>query len=175
MKLIIQNDQSAFNELYTRYKTSVFTYLVRNADKTSAEELFQESFYKLLKNKDSFKFESKFKTWFWTLIRNNLIDHYRSNKKVAFVDLTNEEGEEVIASDDDFILDYQNKESAHLILEALNELNPTEKEIFLLAVESELSYEEISKMTSLKVANIKTIMFRTKTKLKDILTKRGSV
>lgn len=170
MKLIqTDNNSDAFEELYRRYKTPIYSYLVYQTDVSIAEDLIQEIFIKVIKFKASFKYESKFKTWIWSITRNHLTDYYRSNDhklKTSFDDILTEEGEECfeteIPSQEELILEKTTKEQLKICLGAL----PAEyKEAVLLSVESELSNAEIAKMMGLSVGAVKSILFRAKEKL----------
>lgn len=177
MQLVMDNNLQAFNEIYNRYRVSLYSYLNKNLNSDRVEDLHQEIFYKVIKNKNTFKFESKFKTWIWTIARNTLIDYYRTSEnkmKNSFAELTNEDGEESYASalesTEELILNKTTQKQLELCLE---ELSPEHKEIMLLSIQSELSYEEISKVTGLSIGAIKSIFFRSKEKLIECFKRGG--
>lgn len=71
-----------FNELLGRYQAKVYGYifsLVKNKDK--ADEIFQETFYKVIKTiySDQYNYEGRFASWVMR-IAHNLILEQEKNK-----------------------------------------------------------------------------------------------
>lgn len=166
---LLQNasDKEAFSELYQRYKAEIYSYFLRNTKKEIAEELMQTTFMKLAEKNHSFKFESKFRTWLWSVARFTLIDFLRLNEnKISSAvnesfevqDLTNETEnniEEILG----------NKELRSKLKNYIDKLKDEEREVFTLFLYSELSHEEIAKLTNYSVGKIKTIIHRGKNKI----------
>ena len=177
MKLVQADNHSAFTELYSRYKTPLFSYFSGLLNSTLAEELFQETFIKILNNRMNFRFESKLKTWIWTIARNTIRDYWRSldhKMKNSFDSLVSEEGEEVfeaqLDSTEQIIL---NKVTKNQLEDCINEFSADQKEIILLHIQSELTNQEIANLSHLKIGAIKSILFRSKEKLIDCFRRGG--
>lgn len=177
MQLILSNEKDAFNELYRRYKTSIYSYLYQAVGSEDADEVFQEIFLKLVRFKESFKFESKVKTWIWSITRNAVIDFYRSKDhqyKNAFEEIVNEEGEELLSDDqlsiEDAIL---NKTNNHQLKICINELNGEQKEAIIMSTFSELSNKEIALILKITESKVKSLIFRAKDKLINCFKKGG--
>jgi RNA polymerase sigma-70 factor (ECF subfamily) len=177
MKLILDNDISAFEELYSRYKDPIFSYLSLKLDQSKAEDELQEIFIKLIKNKNSFKFESKFKTWIWSIVRNSVIDVYRSaehKNKNNFDEIIEESGEEFLisplSSQEELLLEKTTKAQLEI---CFNELSIDQKEAMILSTQSELSNAEIAKVMNVSVGAVKSMLFRSKEKLIECFKRGG--
>lgn len=177
MKLIKADSHPAFTELYSRYKTPLYSYFSGLLSSSLAEELFQETFIKILNNRMNFRFESKVKTWIWTIARNTMRDYWRSldhKMKNSFDSLISEEGEEIfeaqLDSSEQIIL---NKVTKQQLEDCINEFPADQKEIIFLHIQSELTNQEISEIVHLKVGAIKSMLFRSKEKLIDCFKRGG--
>jgi RNA polymerase sigma-70 factor (ECF subfamily) len=160
IKKISLNDSKAFEIFYGKYNKMIYTYFLYQTSTFQAEELLQETFLKVYKYAEQFKAQSKVTTWLWSIARNTLIDTIRI-KKVPTVELEEEIDVSIPSIEEDLIIQGE----LEIIKNCMKKIDPKNLEILLLRVESELSYEEISVLTKYSVANIKTILFRTKKEL----------
>ncbi len=175
-----QADQTlAFNELYSRYKSALYSYFSRLTSPSIAEELLQELFIKIIQKKNSFQFKSTFKTWIWTIANNTIIDFWRSKnhqiQKLTIelddqIDDQINESHFLIDSPEDVLLKkVKNKQ----LEDCINELPEEQKQIVFLHTYSELSHEEISQITDASIGAIKSALFRAKEKLTQCFKKGG--
>lgn len=81
MVLYQEGDESAFRELYTRYKGKVFGFLNKRVDSRTAEELFQVTFLKLHRSREQYDPQKPFAVWIFAICRNVLNDYYRNNAR----------------------------------------------------------------------------------------------
>src|ERR1700739_2569813 len=77
-------EEEAMAELLKRYKKRVYTYIlnvVRNRE--VAEDIFQETFFKVIRTlkKKQYNSEGKFIQWVVRIAHNLMIDHFRQNGK----------------------------------------------------------------------------------------------
>lgn len=177
MRLIQDNKSEAFEILYQRYKTPLYSYLTSQLNQSLAEEMLQDVFMKLLEGRMSFRFESKVKTWVWAIARNKVIDHWRSAGKkmddLLVPDLI-EEGEEFLESRDEHLEEALIKRTTQKQLdECLEELSIKQKEALALQIQSGLSYDEISSLMKLTVSSVKSLIFRAKGNLLDCFKRGG--
>lgn len=177
MKLIQDNDQEAFGQLYFRYKVQIYSYFYGLSNKETAEELLQETFLKVVNKRDTFRFESLTKTWIWTIAKNTLRDHWRSvDHKMAnsFEQLSTEEGEENYSSQTDTQEEaLLKKVTLGQLKTCIDELPIQQKEIVYFHIQSELSNQEIADLTKLGLGAIKSILFRSKEKLIECFKRGG--
>lgn len=178
MKLVQANDNKAFEVLYSRYRVPIHSYLSGLVDSALAEELMQETFIKVIQKNSSFKFESKVKTWVWTIAKNTLHDHWRSvdhRMSQSFEPLHSEDnGEELFETPLDGQEEaFLKKVTQKQLEECLKELPEEQREVVLLHTQSELSHQEISRVTGASVPAIKSILFRCKEKLTACFRRGG--
>lgn len=181
MKQLQAGDLKAFDMLYMKYKTPLFSYFVGHCREISlAEDLLQDLFIKLLANCQNFRFESKFSTWIWVLARNQMIDHWRSvGHRFDQEKLNTKESDEVL---ENLISTLTGPEEQIMkqaddraVRECLNELPTSQKDAVLLRSHGELSYDDIAQQLNSTVSAVKSLLVRAKEKLLDCLRSGGHV
>ena len=74
-------DIDAFNELYARYKTSLYRFMVNSCSTESiAAELYQDVWARVVNGRHGYSTSAPFAAWLYRIARNRLTDFYRSNK-----------------------------------------------------------------------------------------------
>ncbi len=162
----IKGDLSAFDSLYTKYKSAVFAFLIRlSGSRESAEELHQETFLRVVRSKETFNFNAKFITWLYSIARNQALDAKRREKyrKHASLDQPmREDGPSLL----DRIADTGpnpdresiGKRLQHDLEKAIAELPEDQREVFLLREYSGLKFHEIAEITDAKEGTVKSRM-----------------
>ncbi|MBD5444420.1 MAG: sigma-70 family RNA polymerase sigma factor [Lachnospiraceae bacterium] len=128
----------AFEELYKQYYSQVYFYvlgLCRNEH--IAEEITQETFFKVLKKMDSFKGECKVNVWMIQIAKNTFYNYCREKKLDPESSL---EGLETEGTIEEKIIDREEAEQIHVILHRMKE---PYKEVFWMRTFGELSFKEI--------------------------------
>ena len=129
---------SAFEELYKQYYGQVYFYvlgLCRNEH--IAEEITQETFFKVLKKMDTFKGECKVNVWMIQIAKNTFYNYCREKKLDPESSLESAETEGTI---EERIIDREAAEQIHVILHKMQE---PYKEVFWMRTFGELSFKEI--------------------------------
>lgn len=129
---------SAFEELYKQYYSQVYFYvlgLCRNEH--IAEEITQETFFKVLKKMDTFKGECKVNVWMIQIAKNTFYNYCREKKLDPESSL---EGVETEGTIEEKIIDQEVAEQIHMILHRMQE---PYKEVFWMRTFGELSFKEI--------------------------------
>ena len=83
-----EGDASCFETLLERYQAKVYGYIFSVVkDKETADDIFQETFYKVIVtiNSDQYKDENKFVHWVMRIAHNLIVDHFRRNNKMPLV------------------------------------------------------------------------------------------
>lgn len=152
----IAGSELALKELVTRYQQKVFSYIitvVRN--KELAEDLFQDTFIKVINTLRSgnYREEGKFSQWIMRIARNLIIDYFRKNQKMSFVE-NNSEGDifdgfsEPSMSIEQVIITKQ----IHETLRCLVTLLPNEqREVLTLRLYQDMSFKEIAAHTNVSI------------------------
>ena len=82
-------DNSAFNELFYRYKLPVFNYIKRMVkDKEVAEDIFQEVFLRVIKGLQHYKEKGKFSAWLFKIAHSLTMDYFRKKSVILTRQLT---------------------------------------------------------------------------------------
>ncbi len=169
-------NRNSYTQLVTRYRDKIISFLYRYMhDMDSAEDLAQETFFKVYLKKDSYKETYKFSTWLFTIASNLAKTELRKLKrrKTSSISDINEDGSsENIFVDEDNTEKSSNNESK-ILQKALSELEHDYKIIIILREIQELSYDVISKILQLPLGTVKSRINRGKLKLREILINYG--
>ncbi len=164
-------DEESFRAFYEGTARPLWSYLSRvSGDPTLADDLVQESYYRLLRSALPEMSEAHRKNYLFRIATNLLRDHWRRGKGGERV-LRSEMGKrtEVAAGE-------RTAEKIQLqsdLTRALQGLKPRERELLWLAYVEGSSHKEIAEMLGLKAESIRLTLFRARQKLADILRRRG--
>jgi RNA polymerase sigma-70 factor (ECF subfamily) len=159
----MQNDQ--FEQLLIENGTFIFRYLVKSgASKSDAEDIVQDTFYKVLLSYQSIH-PNKLKSWIFQVAINGYYDFCRKRKRQAHIPLEslNLVTEELIEER----LIRTEKQSQ--VRKQLYQLTPTYRTVLLLKYVTQLSYKEIANMLDETEEKIKTWLYRARKELKKKL------
>ncbi|MBE5782837.1 MAG: RNA polymerase sigma factor [Clostridiales bacterium] len=154
-----------FEAVYARYFRKVYSFvlsLTRNAH--TAEEITQETFFRMLKNPDAFKGQSSVDTYLCSIAHNLYISSIRKQKKQAFdVDL------EFLPDQKHFESIFLDRDTARQIHYMLHRLEEPYKEVFTLRVFGELPFSEIGALFEKGDGWARVIFYRAKQQLQEAL------
>ncbi len=83
-----EGETTCFEVLLERYQAKVYGYIFSVVkDKETADDIFQDTFYKVIVtiNSDQYKDENKFIHWVMRIAHNLIVDHFRRNNKMPLV------------------------------------------------------------------------------------------
>lgn len=167
MMLYQQGETGAFDILYMRHHTGVYSYVMHWVkDPSVAEELLQDIFLKVIRSSKRYKPTAKFRTWLYQIARNQCIDHLRKAKHRKTVTLNpgddNGEGnpiEERIASDSpDQEHEVYKKRIRELLKEGIGTLPQEQRDVLLLREDAELAFNDIAEILDCPVNTVKSRM-----------------
>ncbi len=81
-------EASCFKVLLERYQSKVYGYIFSVVkDKETADDIFQDTFYKVIVtiNSGLYKDENKFVHWVMRIAHNLIVDHFRRNNKMPMI------------------------------------------------------------------------------------------
>ena len=172
-----ESEQNIFEQYYNRVYYAAY-YVIK--DQELAEDITQETFMKAFKNLHSVHDMEKLGAWLSTIATRTAIDHLRRMKK--WNDFTtsdvNMDTEPVITHPDHISIVETGLEEAHVkkvLLQEIDKLAPNHKEVLILYYHQDLTYEEIAELLNMKIATVKTRMFRAKRKLKEAIEKQPKI
>lgn len=128
-----------FEDLYKRYYNQVYFYILGlSRNKHIAEEITQETFFKVLNKIDSFKGECRINVWITQIAKNTYYNYCRKRKLDPESSLEGLETEENLEKD---LIDKEMAQQIHVILHQLSE---PYKEVFWMRTFGELPFREIA-------------------------------
>lgn len=155
-----------FAVLYDAYSDSIYKFIYyRIQDRYRAEDLTSEIFFKALKKIDHYNPDlAQFSTWLYQIARNHLVDHYRTFKALDELDEAIE-----ISTSEDIPAELDKSYDAVKVRGAMEKLPLAMKEIIVMRMWEDLSYNEIAERTGKSEAALKMHMSRAMKKLAEIL------
>lgn len=86
--LVEKGDFEAFEELLKRHEHALFNYIVKHiGDFHRAQDIFQETFYRIFKHRESFNPQFRFYTWAYRIATNLCVDAMRNKGRALEVPL----------------------------------------------------------------------------------------
>lgn len=176
MSFIITNNMKGgfmlIKKIYEEYKQDVFIYLVSLTNEASlSEDLVSKTFLSAIKSLHRFKGESSIKTWLFSIARNKWYEYLRKEKHTTSLD---DLAYHYIIGEWDLEEKVIQKYISNKILYLLDNEQKRTKDIVLMRIEG-YSYFEISQKYGISESSARVIDYRAKKKIKDILTKEGSM
>ena len=161
VQLYINGNEEALATLLQRHKRRIFSsiYIIVR-DKALAEDLFQDTFFKVIQTlkRNQYSEEGKFLPWVLRIARNLIIDHFRRSKKLPTVPVyVTEDGEEVdvfatIASNDDgFKNSKEQIEFRKKIRTMVRQLPDEQKEVVIMRMYYDMSFKEIADFCNVSI------------------------
>jgi len=159
--LYLQGNEKGLESLLLRHKSKLFTsIIVIVKDKALAEDIFQETFFKVIQTlkKGQYNEEGKFLPWICRISRNLIIDHFRRVKKMPPASVYyNEEGEELHPLDnlhenkdvyqtEDEIIKRKNN-----IRDLIHQLPNDQREVVIMRMYYDMSFKEIADTTNVSI------------------------
>lgn len=153
LKLLQEEDELAFAEIYNRYWKRIYTMaLTYLKSPEAAQDAVQDVFVKLWTGKESLSQVRNFKSYFFASARNLLISNLRN--KVLHIYLDDEEG----VAEEAFLPERQlsYKESVNLLHNAVELLPPQQKRAYQLSRNDGMSYEQIAEEMEISRLTVRT-------------------
>jgi len=173
-----QGDQSAFEQMVTRYWDRIYSMvnqLLRNTQ--DAEEVTQDTFIRAHRGLINFRGDSAFSTWLYQIATNLARNRYwywwrrRRDQTVSFDQPVGTEGETTLA--EVFPAELETPEDATVtqefvnrIAECMEKLSPKHREILVLRNIKNLSYEEVAEILHISVGTVKSRIARARESLR---------
>lgn len=162
----LAGEVDSFTPLLNRYGPQVHSLILRVVgNREDAEELAQDTFMKAFRHLSAFKGDCSFSTWVYRIAYNTAISHTRKRKhkllaidETVLANVSEEEIAEALGCTD-------SSEQVGRLEAALGLLPPDERAIILLFYMEEKSINDLTSITGLTVANVKTKLHRIRKKL----------
>jgi RNA polymerase sigma-70 factor, ECF subfamily len=160
VQLYTSGNENSLTSLLERHQSKIFSSIIMLVrDRAIAEDIFQETFYKVIVTlkKGQYSEEGKFLPWVMRIARNLVIDHFRQSRKLPAVPVyTNEDGEEVsafdtIAAAEDGLNTLQQQQVKKNIRELVAQLPEDQREVVIMRMYYDMSFKEISEFTGVSI------------------------
>jgi RNA polymerase sigma-70 factor (ECF subfamily) len=152
---IAQSDEAAFTEIFNHFSPRIWTFVVKKAKSESiAEEIVQEVFLKLWAKKEMATGIENLTSFLYTMAANKLYDHFKKvagdTRKLEHLWLQVQQA--ATSNPVEETLDF--RESMQIINQAIEQLPPQRKKIYLLNRMEGLSYEEIAQKLNISKSTV---------------------
>ncbi len=172
----MNGDNSAFDNLISRYKRQVYSVIYRMVrSPADAEDLAQDTFIKAYRALSGYDSKYPFITWLFKIAHNTTIDHLRANKTLVMSMDDDDSQLEDEYSDQKLMDTVDSISDKSLIDKSLSLLPPTYREILSLRHQQELSYAEISEILGIPEGTVKIRLFRARNLMKEKMLAMGYV
>lgn len=157
MKLYCDGESMAFEVIYSRHQSKVYSYLQKRIhDKNILDDLFQSVFVKFHKSRHNYNPEFVLLKWLYTICRSEFLDHLKK-KKVDEVEFKEKAINDVPANELELPFDLATETS----------LSAREKDALALRYYSEQDFFDISKQLKTSSQNTRKIISRALKKLRN--------
>ena len=165
LQRLLKGEEAAYADLVARYEKPLLNFLFRYVgNRAVAEDLFQETFYRVLRSLDDYRPRAGFGTWLFTIARNLALDFLKGQRRHREVPLDASrpaEGRDVPyrdalpargeAAEEGLI----RREDTERLGEAIRRLSPKLRETLLLRVYHGMPYRDIARVTRAPVGTSK--------------------
>ena len=148
-------------EIYAQYFRRVYTFVLSlSRNEHTAEEITQETFFRIMKNPEAFQGRSSIDTYLCSIAHNLYVSSLRKRKREAA-----DPDWEAIPDDRDLEGILTDRDTAKRLHRMLHRLEEPYKEVFSLRVFGELPYQEIGALFEKGESWARVTYFRAKQKL----------
>ncbi len=177
IKAAAEGSVEDFHKLYEIYSAPIYKFILGMiGSEAEAEDVTQETFIKVFYKLKELKDPGYFKFWLYRIARNEVYQRYRKLKRRGEVSIDNEKigyYEFIPDNSDGFNPEQQviSRELDSVIRKAVMSLKPKYRDVFILAVQEKMSYEDISQITGKSVVSVKTDIYRARQTVREKLSK----
>jgi len=169
-----KGDMYAFDLLVRRYKEPLLNFIYRFlGNMVEAEDIVQDTFYRVFKNKHYYKEVAKFSTWIYTIAGNLAKTELRRRKRRKLFSINRETATEKEFELPDLVSNPEKETDSALtekiIQKAISNLPPKFRQVIILRDVQGFSYEEISGIVKVPLGTVKSRVNRARLRLQEEL------
>ena len=170
----LDGDDKGIAEIVGDYKDGLILYLNGYVNNIFiAEELTEDTFFRLITKKPRYSGKSTFKSWLYAIGRNVAVDFIRHNSKLLNTPI--EDMENYLSEELSLEQSYIKEERKIIVHKALSELATDYRTILWLVFFEGFSSKEAATALKKSDRQIKNLLYRAKQSLKSKLEKEGFV
>ncbi len=164
--------EKEFNHIILPLAKNIYNFAAHlTGNSTEAADITQDVMLKLWTGRKELKKINSPKAWALTITHNLCLDWLKKNKPVY-------DEQKVIKNggyDTDVLSQLEHKDTAEAIKCIINTLPEHQREVMILREIEELEYEEIAHITGLGLNNIRVLLSRARSKVKEILIRQYQI
>lgn len=150
-----RGDVDALERLVAKHRRKLFGFIVNmTANAADAEDVFQEVWLKVIKKIGIYR-ENNFPGWLVRIARNIIIDRARRRKPDISLDSRSAEGRSMTdvlqGTDTGPLRRLETSDLGRRIAEAVANLPPEQKEVFLMRIRADLPFKEIARIQKVSI------------------------
>jgi len=160
-------DETAFRELVTRYKNSLYTFLSNFLNSRElVEDVFQETFIQLFTSRESFDPTRPLRPWLFTIAANKAKDALRKQHRTAALPIGSLVDSEEMSFGDalNVLTSYETtpyekieeNETATRVRHIIETMPENLREILILSYFNKFSYKQMSQILSIPIGTVKS-------------------
>ncbi|MEO1718943.1 MAG: sigma-70 family RNA polymerase sigma factor [Pseudomonadota bacterium] len=171
LSAIANGDQAALKGFFVRHRAGVFRFIARmSRNEAVAEEITNEVFLEVWRNAHRYEGRSAPTTWLLSIARNRTISALRKRREESWDDAA----AETLADEDDTPdVVSQKADKAKVLRACMAKLSAEHAEVIDLVYYHEKSLSEVSTITGVAEATVKTRLFYARKKLSEICKQSG--
>ena len=168
----LDGDDTGLTEIIRDYKDGLTLYINGYVNNIfTAEDLMEDTFFKLAIRKPRFSEKSSFKTWLYAIARNIALDYLRKNSKIEKTPI--EDMNNYIVEEVNVEKEYLIKEQKITLHRTMRKLKSEYFQVLYLVYFEGFTNEEIAKIMKKNKRQIENLIYRAKGTLKSELEKEG--
>ncbi len=170
----LNGDDSGIIEIIRDYKDGLMLFLNRYVNNIHiAEELTEDTFFKLVTKKPRFTENNSFKTWLYTIGRNLALNYIKQNNRI--LEMPIEELAGVCADEESVEQAYLREEQKLQLNTALTQIPSRYASILHLKYFEDMTNEQIAKILKKNRRQVENMLYQAKQALRIQLEREGFV
>jgi len=168
-----EQSDNAFSEIYKKYNKMIYNFVneyLYYSQSGVVEEIVDDVFVKVYLKLHTLNDKSKFKSWIYQITRNlckNYIRYQKTQKSASKIT------DDIVDKKSDLESNLNKKQVKEFIYDEILKSNDKDRELIILKFYEGLTYNDISEITNINVANLKYYMKTALKKLLDKLEEKG--
>jgi len=163
------------SKLYERYSGPIFGYLLGlSGNRSLADELTGETFYRAMLALDGFRGEATVKTWLLRIARNLYLRRAQREQRMRSLEKIQTQGTPFATSAvNNPEVKMLRQERSQAIQKALLSLSESDRSILLLKAQEDMLCKEIAQVLDISISAVKVRLYRARRRLAAALHKEG--
>lgn len=164
----LDGDDGGIADVIRDYKDGLILYINGiTGDISLAEDIMEETFFRIVTKRPKFKGKSSFKTWLYAIGRNVALDYLRKSSRDMPISDTQLEDEQFLEEN------YLRAEQKITLHRAMSRLCADYRQVLYLSFFEELSNDDAATVMRKSKRQIENLLYRAKKSLRSELEKEG--